>query len=522
MPGLALVIVAVSTLTQPYGPARNLVDITVALVVAVATFLLWHAAARSSRARPRLLKVLPYALALMTMTSGAASLTNSGGPFSLLSSLATTIAGSTFSLGVATAITATGALWVLSIGLAYDVSTWGTFGYPLVMVFSLMLGRLLHGYRVHAEQSAALMANLKQLQAEQNRAAALDERNRIAREIHDVLAHSLGSLGVQIQAAQALLTDQGDIERAVAILSQARRAATDGLTETRRALQALRADTPPLPDALANLGANHQRHYAARVDFDLTGQPRALSADANLALTRTAQEALVNTAKHAPHEPVRITLDYRLGCTMLSVANPFAASSEDCRRAGVGQRRLRTGGDARTAAAHRRLPVRRARPRRLGRHRAGPAMRDSTGPLRIVVADDQASVREGLVVLLDLLPDIEVVGSAANGQEAIDLVGAHHPDAILLDLHMPVLDGVQATRVITSEHPEVAIVVLTTYADDASVLAALGAGRPQLPDQGRRPGRHRASAARRRHRPGRARPCGPGHPGRRRHPAGRP
>lgn len=100
----------------------------------------------------------------------------------------------------------------------------------------------------------------------------------------------------------------------------------------------------------------------------------------------------------------------------------------------------------------------------------------SAGPLRIVVADDQASVREGLVVLLGLLPEIEVVGAAANGQEAIDLVAEHHPDAILLDLHMPVLDGIGATRILTAEHPEVAIVVLTTYADDASVLAALGAG----------------------------------------------
>lgn len=103
-------------------------------------------------------------------------------------------------------------------------------------------------------------------------------------------------------------------------------------------------------------------------------------------------------------------------------------------------------------------------------------MTDQPSPLRIVVADDQASVREGLVVLLGLLPDIEVVGSAANGQQAIDLVCEHHPDAILLDLHMPVLDGIQATRVLASEHPDVAIVVLTTYADDASVLAALGAG----------------------------------------------
>jgi DNA-binding NarL/FixJ family response regulator len=98
------------------------------------------------------------------------------------------------------------------------------------------------------------------------------------------------------------------------------------------------------------------------------------------------------------------------------------------------------------------------------------------GPLRIVIADDQASVREGLVLLLGGLPDIEVVGAAADGQQALDLVAAQQPDAILLDLHMPVLDGIGATRRLAAEHPGVAIVILTTYADDTSVLHALQAG----------------------------------------------
>jgi DNA-binding NarL/FixJ family response regulator len=97
-------------------------------------------------------------------------------------------------------------------------------------------------------------------------------------------------------------------------------------------------------------------------------------------------------------------------------------------------------------------------------------------PLRIVVADDQASVREGLVVLLGLLPDIDVVGAAANGEEALELVAGQRPDVILLDLHMPVLDGIETSRRLTAEHPEVAVVILTTYADDASILAALQAG----------------------------------------------
>ena len=100
----------------------------------------------------------------------------------------------------------------------------------------------------------------------------------------------------------------------------------------------------------------------------------------------------------------------------------------------------------------------------------------SGAPLRIVIADDQASVREGLVLLLDGLPDIEVVGAAADGEQALALVTEHQPDAILLDLHMPVLDGIGATRRLADEHPGVAVVVLTTYADDGTVLDALRAG----------------------------------------------
>jgi DNA-binding NarL/FixJ family response regulator len=100
----------------------------------------------------------------------------------------------------------------------------------------------------------------------------------------------------------------------------------------------------------------------------------------------------------------------------------------------------------------------------------------ASAPLRIVIADDQASVRQGLVLLLGGLPDIDIVGAAADGEQALALVAEHKPDAILLDLHMPVLDGIGATRRIVAEHPGVAIVVLTTFADDSSVLDALHSG----------------------------------------------
>ncbi|MEV4560982.1 response regulator transcription factor [Kitasatospora sp. NPDC049285] len=96
--------------------------------------------------------------------------------------------------------------------------------------------------------------------------------------------------------------------------------------------------------------------------------------------------------------------------------------------------------------------------------------------IRVVVADDQTVVREGIVMLLGLLPGIEVVGSAADGEEAVALVAERAPDVVLMDLRMPRCDGVEATRRIRAEHPGTEVVVLTTYADDDSLFSALQAG----------------------------------------------
>src|SRR5262252_8611263 len=102
---------------------------------------------------------------------------------------------------------------------------------------------------------------------------------------------------------------------------------------------------------------------------------------------------------------------------------------------------------------------------------------DGSGePVSVVVADDQTAVREGLVLLLGTLPGIAVAGEAADGDAAVDLVTAVHPQVVLMDLNMPGCDGVAATRRITADHPGTRVVVLTTYADDESIIGALQAG----------------------------------------------
>ncbi len=96
--------------------------------------------------------------------------------------------------------------------------------------------------------------------------------------------------------------------------------------------------------------------------------------------------------------------------------------------------------------------------------------------LRVIVVDDQTAIREALATVLDLMPDLTVVATAADGVEAVAAVTEHRPDVVLMDLNMPRMNGVEATREIAERFADVAVVVLTTFADEESILSALGAG----------------------------------------------
>jgi DNA-binding NarL/FixJ family response regulator len=96
--------------------------------------------------------------------------------------------------------------------------------------------------------------------------------------------------------------------------------------------------------------------------------------------------------------------------------------------------------------------------------------------IRVIVVDDQAIVREGLVTVLSLLPDIEVLGEAGDGATAVELADELSPDVVLMDLRMPVLGGLDATRQIVAKHPSIGVLILTTFSDEASAVDVLRAG----------------------------------------------
>ena len=152
---------------------------------------------------------------------------------------------------------------------------------------------------------------------ERERAELLAERGRMAREVHDVLAHSLGALMVQLEAADALL-EAGRPEQARSSVGRAGQLAREGLAETRRAISALRGDPMPWRRMIAELADAYEGEARATIAPDV---PDDLPAEVALALYRSAQEAMTNVRKHAPGAPVDLTVEHTPGEVTLSVVN---------------------------------------------------------------------------------------------------------------------------------------------------------------------------------------------------------
>jgi signal transduction histidine kinase len=178
--------------------------------------------------------------------------------------------------------------------------------------------------RAREQQLEELQVSLARKQAaieEHSRAAALAERARIARDVHDVLAHSLAGLSLSLQGTRLMLVRDGASEEAIDQVTRAQGLAADGLAEARRAVATLREDAVPDVRAMADLVTAFRLETGAEAAFEVMGEPRELGAEPMMALYRGLQEALTNTRKHAAGAAVGVVLAYEDGRTVLAVGD---------------------------------------------------------------------------------------------------------------------------------------------------------------------------------------------------------
>jgi signal transduction histidine kinase len=180
------------------------------------------------------------------------------------------------------------------------------------------IGRRQAQRRLMQETELAMARERSEL--EHARADVLEERNRLAREVHDVLAHTLSALSVQMEALGSLVDDHASYDEIRAVADRSRRLVTEGLDETRRAVKVLRDEPVDVAGQVRALAEDH-------VEVRVHGEPRPLTAQAGLAIVRVAQEAVTNARKHAAGAKVAITLAFGEGSVDLVVANESTAPS---------------------------------------------------------------------------------------------------------------------------------------------------------------------------------------------------
>ncbi len=321
--GIAVVLVTVSA-AQPHpgGPGARGVAIAVTLAVSAAGWVVWMFARRNDR-------LTVAALTVMALAGGALAGLSPNSPAVIVGCMVAVTSGASLAAYISLGITAGTVAAFLAAGLAVGAQAGYVIGYSFAFAGLWAVGMTRRAYRVRAEQAEQMLAESQRAREAETHAAALAERARIAREIHDVLAHSLAAVSVNLQAAEGLLgagtlpAGNPELAKAIDCIGRASTLTREGLAAARRAILALRDDAAPLPDQLSSLVGEYRAVGDLAVDFSVSGEPRPLTAEASLAAYRTAQEALTNARKHAPGLPVTLCLGFEPGQITVRVLNPL-------------------------------------------------------------------------------------------------------------------------------------------------------------------------------------------------------
>jgi len=300
--GLAILLAAVVQSAQTYGPFEPLQLEAIGLTtLVISSVWLWYMP-RPNVAGVALLGGASAVLMLLLPGAGAAI------------GVIAAIVNAGLRLPVRAGAIVSIALWLAFLAADGFTSHWSSLVNlaftAMGLAFSYVASASVRRIREERERAEGLLAELVRTRDAQVEAAALGERARIAREIHDVLAHTLSALAVQLEGTRMLLEQRPGDPAAVVAVERAHRLAREGLDETRRAVGALRGDRVPGPDGLARLVAEFRAESGTPSRFQVEGEVIPMTSEAQLALYRTAQEALTNVRKHARATGVEVCLRY--------------------------------------------------------------------------------------------------------------------------------------------------------------------------------------------------------------------
>jgi signal transduction histidine kinase len=342
---LVMVVVTVPLFTPHFAQRGAGLATAVALAVSAAAWVVWQFAG----ARPRLWVV---SLAVLGVAGGALGGLSPASTAVAVGAVVAVSAGARLSAEMSFAIAAGTVAAFLIAAITAGASAAAVIGWTAGLLGLWAFGLTRRAYVLRAVEAEDALEQARRAHAAETQAAALAERARIAREIHDVLAHSLAAVSVNLQAAAGLLeglADQGpEVARVIECVERAGALTKEGMVETRRAILALHdddaGDAGPgyAPERLAGrlraLADEHGADGDGAVEFTVAGPPRVLSPDAALTAFRTAQEALTNVRKHAPGQPAVLSVRYAPDETVLTVSNPLppGGSEAPLARAGAG------------------------------------------------------------------------------------------------------------------------------------------------------------------------------------------
>lgn len=321
--GLVVVLITVS-IASP-GPATTGARgtaIAVFLGLSAAGWIAWMLSGRRAW-------VNYVGLSMMSLAGAVLTALSPNSPAVAVGCMAAFSAGARLRTAASLSILARTVLAFVIAGAVLHDPTSFLVGYSFAFVGLWTVGLTRHEYSTRADQAERLLEETRRTREAEKAAAALAERARIARDLHDVLAHSLAAVSVNLQAAEGLLAagtlpaDNPELAKAIECIDRAGAVTREGLAAARRAVLALRDDTAPLPEQLSSLADAYRADGDMDVDFAVTGDVRPVSAEASLAALRTAQEALTNARKHAPGQPVTLRLGFDDGQVTVNVANPM-------------------------------------------------------------------------------------------------------------------------------------------------------------------------------------------------------